>query len=160
MQLYRCRRAYEIKLRVTIAASGQGRWREELAFPQDCQASGYTPVLVVLDPTLNPKLQELGNAFIRAGGEAYTGQAAWEHLKATAGPIMARFLELYVHTPIQSLLRDTPARLPEVTFRMDEEQFTATIGEEVLIVRRDRVSTEPAEEEELPPDVDQLLPGL
>lgn len=34
-------KAYEIKIRVTIAASGQGRWREELEFPQDCQTSGY-----------------------------------------------------------------------------------------------------------------------
>ena len=40
--------AYEIKLRVTIAASGQGRFKEELEFPDDCKASGYVPVLVVL----------------------------------------------------------------------------------------------------------------
>jgi hypothetical protein len=31
------RHAYEIKIRVTIAASGQGRWREELEFPIDCR---------------------------------------------------------------------------------------------------------------------------
>ena len=29
-------RAYEIKIRMTIAASGQGRWGEELEFPEDC----------------------------------------------------------------------------------------------------------------------------
>ena len=29
-------KAYEFKLRVTIAASGQGRWKEELDFPSDC----------------------------------------------------------------------------------------------------------------------------
>ena len=34
---------------MTIAASGQGRWKEELDFPADCKASGYVPVLVVLD---------------------------------------------------------------------------------------------------------------
>ncbi len=45
--------AYEIKLRVTIAASGQGRWGEELDFPVDCANSGYAPILLVLDPTRN-----------------------------------------------------------------------------------------------------------
>src|SRR6266545_7731271 len=60
----RGKKAYEIKLRVTIAASGQGRWREELEFPGDCRASGYTPVLVVLDPTPNQKLDELRRAFL------------------------------------------------------------------------------------------------
>ncbi|KKZ11424.1 MAG: hypothetical protein TQ37_07195 [Candidatus Synechococcus spongiarum 15L] len=30
-------RAYEIKIRMTIAASGQGRWGEELDFPEDCR---------------------------------------------------------------------------------------------------------------------------
>ena len=43
--------AYEFKLRVTIAASGQGRFAEELSFPVECRASGLTPVLIVLDPT-------------------------------------------------------------------------------------------------------------
>src|SRR5215211_1087448 len=78
-------RAYEIKIRVTIAASGQGRWSEELDFPKDCQASGFTPVLVVLDPTANLKLDELNQAFIAAGGESYVGQAAWDHLASVAG---------------------------------------------------------------------------
>ncbi|MCG8346264.1 MAG: hypothetical protein MI924_00605 [Chloroflexales bacterium] len=66
-------RAYEIKIRVTIAASGQGRWGQELEFPKDCQASGFTPVLVVLDPTANVKLDELSQAFITAGGEGHIG---------------------------------------------------------------------------------------
>lgn len=35
--------AYELKLRVTIAASGQGRWGEELSFPFECQVAGITP---------------------------------------------------------------------------------------------------------------------
>jgi hypothetical protein len=43
--------AYEFKMRVTIAASGQGRFQEELAFARDCYHSGYIPVLLVLDPT-------------------------------------------------------------------------------------------------------------
>ncbi|WP_322493724.1 hypothetical protein [Chloroflexus sp.] len=46
--------AYEIKMRVTIAASGQGRWQAENDFPVDCRMSGYVPVLIVFDPTPNP----------------------------------------------------------------------------------------------------------
>ena len=82
-------RAYEIKIRMTIAASGQGRWGEELDFPEDCRHSGYVPVLIVLDPTPNPKLEELRAAFLDAGGEVHIGQNAWAHLKNLAGPTMA-----------------------------------------------------------------------
>ncbi len=56
-------RAYEFKIRVTIAASGQGRWQEELDFPADCRTSGFTPVLICLDSTPNPKLDALMAAF-------------------------------------------------------------------------------------------------
>jgi hypothetical protein len=149
------KRAYEIKLRVTIAASGQGRWREEIEFPNDCKASGYTPVLVVLDPTPNPKLDELRNVFLRASGEVYIGQDAWSHLKETAGPTTARFLELYVHIPIQSLLKEAPEQLPEISFKMDEAYLTVTIDGEVLTVRRDAVSVDISEQENLPEDVDE-----
>ncbi len=62
-------RAYEIKIRMTIAASGQGRWGEELDFPIDCRKSGYVPVLIVLDSTPNEKLTDLTNAFLAQGGE-------------------------------------------------------------------------------------------
>ena len=40
------KKAHKIKLRGTIAVWGQGRWKEELDFPSDWKASGYTPVLV------------------------------------------------------------------------------------------------------------------
>ncbi len=151
--------AYEMKLRVTIAASGQGRWREELEFPKDCRASGYTPVLIVLDPTWNRKLEELAEAFLREQGKVFIGQEAWDHLKASAGPTMARFLELYVHVPIQSLLRDAPEQLPEIAFRMSRKQFTVTIGDETLEIVRDAISSEPSEENELPADVDEHIPS-
>lgn len=152
-------KAYEIKIRVTIAASGQGRWREELAFPMDCKASNYTPVLVVLDPTPNPKLEELSNAFAAASGEVYIGQAAWNHLASVAGSTMARFLQVYVHEPIRSLLAETPADLPRMELRMAEGQLIA-IGEEELRVRRDRSMVLESDISELPDDVDESLPGL
>jgi len=52
-------KAYELKIRMTIAASGQGRWGEELDYPIDCKQSGFVPVLLVLDSTPNAKLTEL-----------------------------------------------------------------------------------------------------
>jgi hypothetical protein len=96
-------RAYEFKLRVTIAASGQGRFAEEIAFANDCRASQFTPVLLVLDPTPNPRLKELVARFRSVGGEAHLGDDAWEHLETKAGPVMATFVEKYVRRAIKSL---------------------------------------------------------
>jgi len=92
--------AYELKLRVTIAASGQGRFAEELSFAEDCKASGVKPILVVLDPTENDKLTGIQTAYRRVGGECYIGDAAWEHLEDAAGPTMASFIEKYVRRPV------------------------------------------------------------
>lgn len=97
-------RAYEIKIRVTIAASGQGRWREELTFPAEAKAAGFVPVLVVLDPTDNPKLAELVSAYRAAGGEHYLGEDAWAHLRATASAEMAIFLDEYIHAPLDAVV--------------------------------------------------------
>ncbi len=92
----RGKQAYEFKIRVTIASSGQGRWQEELEFPVDCRKSGYAPVLVVLDATANPKLAQLESAFLAQRGKVYKGEAAWRHLDEAAGQTMALFLEKYV----------------------------------------------------------------
>lgn len=95
--------AYEFKLRVTIAASGQGRFREEVQFAEDCHNSGARPVLVVLDPTPNARLTDLQSAYEQWGGRAYIGDAAWAHLEDEAGPVMARFIETYVRTPVADI---------------------------------------------------------
>lgn len=95
--------AYEFKLRVTIAASGQGRFGEELQFAEDCANSGALPVLVVLDPTPNHRLRDLQAAFEAKGGRAYIGDAAWAHLEAAAGGSLATFIERYVRTPISAI---------------------------------------------------------
>lgn len=151
-------KAYEIKIRVTIAASGQGRWGEELEFPKDCLASGFVPVLVVLDPTTNVKLEELSRAFLAAGGEIYIGQAAWTHLSAVAGLTMARFLEIYVHTPLQSLLKEAPQILPDLTLRMESDHIIMEVGPEYLIIKRDASNEIRASEDVLPEDVDDEGP--
>lgn len=95
--------AYEFKLRVTIAASGQGRFGEELQFAEDCRSSGVVPILVVLDPTPNPRLSELKAAYEAKDGHAYIGSEAWSHLEQEAGEVMARFIEKYVRAPVTEI---------------------------------------------------------
>lgn len=97
------RDAYEFKLRVTIAASGQGRFREELDFAKDCRESGYNPILLVLDPTPSTRLTDLKAEFERYGGGAFIGGEAWDHIDREAGPIMATFVERYVRKPIAEM---------------------------------------------------------
>jgi hypothetical protein len=159
----RDRRAHEFKLRVTIAASGQGRWKEELEFPADCKGSGYVPVLVVLDPTPNPKLDELTAKFLTAGGEAHVGDKAWEYLRSLAGVTMTRFLERYVHEPLDAVLAaapPVPEELPDLLLKMKHDQFTATLGGETLSVRRDASPEEASDPDALPEDVDEEVPGV
>ena len=81
--------AYEFKLRVTIAASGQGRFAEELSFPKQCAAAGLKPVLFVLDPTPSSRLAELQSAFLQAGGRTFIGEQAWQHMADESGEIMS-----------------------------------------------------------------------
>lgn len=156
-------RAYELKMRVTIAASGQGRWREELEFPLDCVASGMTPVLVVLDKTDSPKLKQLVDAFKSASGEAHVGDAAWTHLEEAAGPTMATFLEKYVRTPLEQLLavapEGDPARLSAIRFEMTTTDLAVRINEyEYRIARRPNPPDE--EPSRIPDDASDRLPGL
>jgi len=92
--------AYEFKLRVTIAASGQGRIGEEHQFAVDCKTSGAIPVLVILDPTPNPTMAGLKAVYEENGGRAYIGEEAWAHLEQEAGAVMARFIENYVRVPL------------------------------------------------------------
>jgi len=153
------KRAYEVKIRVTIAASGQGRWREELDYPVDCRSSGYTPVLLVLDSTPNPKLSELERAFRAQAGEVYVGQDAWQHLNALAGRTMAKFLEKYVRAPIDQLVREATDQLPEMVATMDDASISITIGGEVLHIDRTPEPSEQDDSDEIPADADDDLPG-
>lgn len=152
--------AYEFKMRVTIAASGQGRWGEELQFPDDCRNSGFKPRLIVLDPTENPKLTALADAFRKADGEVYIGDDAWRHLDHMAGPTMAVFLERYVREPIAQLLRDTPEPLPQITFKQSSGIIEITVDDETLVIRREVGEViEEDEEANLPSDVDEQIAG-
>ncbi len=97
--------AYEFKLRVTIAASGQGRFAEELSFPTECRASKLTPVLIVLDPTPSPLLTKLVDAFKKNDGKCYIGPDAWSHMETKAGKTMATFLERYIKPPLTEMAK-------------------------------------------------------
>lgn len=151
--------AYEFKMRVTTAASGQGRWGEELQFPRECRLSGFQPVLVVLDSTPNPKLTELANAFTAANGEVYTGSKAWEHLDDMAGPTMSQFLNNYVRGPISSLLAEADQVLPDLRVSFADNTITLSLGYESLTIHR--TPDAPSDEADaLPEDVDDQLPGV
>lgn len=117
--------AYEFKLRVTIAASGQGRFGEELSFPKECQAAGLTPILVVLDPTPSARLSELIAKFGSHGGRHYVGDDAWAHMDSKAGATMAVFLERYIRPPLTEMARHEETRPESI-------QLSWT-GDEILI---------------------------
>jgi hypothetical protein len=93
--------AYEVKIRITDAASRQGRLNEELAFPADCRFSDHIPRLLVFDPTPCDTLTQVLEAFEAEGGESYLGQDAYDHIGETAGPAQAEFLRRYVAEPLK-----------------------------------------------------------
>lgn len=140
------------------AYSGQGRWAEELSFPEDCRASAYVPVLVVLDSTPNAKLDELREAFETAGGESFVGGAAWEHLDGMAGPVMAKFLERYVHKPLQAVMEAAPRLLPPLAIRMDSGDLIVDVGSESFRIARDHAQLA-SDARNLPEDVDEEAQG-
>lgn len=150
--------AYEIKLRVTNAASGQGRWQEELDFPGDCKSSGFTPVLVVLDGTENNKLTQLAQRFQVHGGEVYIGVEAWRHLKTVAGTTMAKFLEKYVRAPLTNLLDQEPEQLLPFSSKVAGNTITLAVGDELLTIERLPAPEAAPEEDQMPADVTDHLP--
>ncbi len=151
--------AYEVKIRVTIAASGQGRWGEELSFPAEAAASGYKPILLVLDPTSNSKLLELADAFIEAKGEVFLGDAAWGHLEEAAGHVMARFLDKYVKNPIADMLKSSPVILPRLTMEYESSRITFGIGDTTSVVSRTEDSTLATTIDALPGDLNSETPA-
>ena len=129
--------AYEFKIRVTIAASGQGRWKEEIDFPLDAKNSGYKPILVVLDPTLNPKLEELIKAYESQDGASYIGEDAWSHLRSTAGETMGLFLDKYVRQPLANVIESSPENLPDIAFKMTDTAFSIELEKSIITYPRE-----------------------
>ena len=101
---------------------------------------GDEPVssLKVADVAFLPMLERLCEAFEAAGGESFVGDSAWEHLNSMAGSTMARFLDLYVHTPMLAVVEDMPQSLPPMTIRMDSGELAIDVGDETFRVSRDQ----------------------
>ncbi|MEQ1746580.1 MAG: restriction endonuclease [Saprospiraceae bacterium] len=128
--------AYEFKLRVTIAASGQGRFSEELSFPIECQAAGITPVLFVLDPTASNRLSELSAAFTASGGAVYLGEAAWAHLEEKSGETMARFIEKYIKPPLKAMNDFDTSSISSVRISWENNRIVIASDTEEYIIDR------------------------
>lgn len=128
--------AYELKLRVTIAASGQGRFSEELSFPKECYAAGLTPVLLVLDQTPSSRLDELANSFITAGGHTYIGDEAWNHMETQAGTIMSVFLAKYIRPPLQAMTEVDTLELQDINLSWRTDNIIISNTETRYVVDR------------------------
>jgi DNA (cytosine-5)-methyltransferase 1 len=143
--------AYEFKDRITIAASGQGRFAEEIAFPRDCAASGYVPVLLVMDPTPNPKLTQISLAFREAGGKVFLGDEVWQHLSELSGAEIATFVKKYVKDPVESIaLRERDLLDLGIRYRSgpDGDSIEVAIGETRWVIPRPRRDEAVAVEED------------
>lgn len=94
---------YELKMRVTIAASGQGRFSEEMSFPKEAEHAGLTPILVVFDGNESELLRKLKAQYVNCGGRCYIGQDAWNMLVNKAGKEMGIFINKYIYPPINAM---------------------------------------------------------
>lgn len=94
---------YELKLRVTIAASGQGRFNEEMTFPYEAKRAGLTPILVVFDPTPSTLLDQLKAKYVEEGGRYAVGEDAWTLLTDRAGEAMGKYIVKYIKPPISKM---------------------------------------------------------
>ncbi len=129
------RRAYEFKMRVTPAASGQGRFQEEMDFARDCAQSGYIPILLVLDPTPSTRLDSLTAEYGKYGGQAYTGDQAWEHIEGRAGRVMGSFVEKYIRVPLQEIDRAYTSLQP-IRFVSETDRLLIGAGKNTFAISR------------------------
>lgn len=143
--------AYEFKMRVTIAASGQGRFQEELDFARDCKGSGYLPVLLVLDPTPSTRLAELAAEFVVYGGKAYIGPEAWNHLEEKGGAVMGKFVERYVRVPLEQV-DSTVATLLPLSITDNGSSISIQLGTQHFSIPRARPELQIEDDEEADSD--------
>jgi hypothetical protein len=115
------------------------------------------------DPTRNPKLTELEQVFRNNGGEVYIGKAAWQHLESTAGSTLGRFLERYVHAPIEQLLDALPPadQMPELILNISGDSLSISVDGDTFTAKRS--APQPSEvaeiEGEMPEDADEEIGG-
>jgi hypothetical protein len=128
---------YELKLRVTIAASGQGRFGEELSFAEESKAAGYKPVLLVLDPTESSRLKELSKKFIECGGDFYHGEDAWRHMEEEAGETISVFVEKYIQPAIANVNALDLSSPESLSIEWKEGQVTISLSEKNYVISRE-----------------------
>jgi len=127
--------AYEFKLRVSIAASGQGRFGEELSFPIECKAAGLTPVLIVLDPTPSNRLTELKAAFETAGGKTHI-EDAWDFIESKAGDCMSTFIEKYLRPVLLQMASYDDALPKSITLKWETDNIQISTSQESFRIKR------------------------
>lgn len=127
---------YELKLRVTIAASGQGRFGEELSFPSESQKAGFIPILLVLDPTPSDKLTELSQKYIDCGGQSYNGEEAWSHMENKAGEIISVFIDKYIKPAILDIEEVTIPPLQSINLKWSQESIEISTDESTYEIKR------------------------
>ena len=104
--------AYELKLRVTIAASGQGRFSEEMRFPYEAKMAGLKPILIVFDSTPSVLLDKLKAKYVEEGGSYAIGEEAWNVLTNQAGHEMGKYILKYIR-PLITEMENEKAVLPQ-----------------------------------------------
>lgn len=127
---------YELKMRVTIAASGQGRFSEEMSFPYEAQMAGLTPILVVFDNNESTLLTKLKNRYVECGGRYYIGDDAWNILKERAGAEMGIFINKYIYPPINSMEIYLQSNPHNVTLSKEDSRIVITGEKGKYIVDR------------------------
>jgi hypothetical protein len=127
--------AYEFKLRVTIAASGQGRFQKMQDKAEDIRESGYRPILLVLDPSQpSDKLRKLIRRYEDQDGEVFVGNEAWEHLDERSGESMGTFIDLYVERMVTDLVEGERDGIEDITFRNEDGKIILEVaGEEFVL---------------------------
>ena len=127
---------YELKMRVTIAASGQGRFKEELSFPYEAKESGLKPILVVFDETESPLLTKLKAQFMKCGGKCFVGQSAWDMLYQKAGKEMSLFIRKYIYPPIQAMSHLVDSNPQSISIENIRSEIVISDGENKYIISR------------------------
>lgn len=128
---------YELKMRATIAASGQGRFGEEMSFPYEAQKAGLIPILVVFDENDSSLLNKLKQQYVDCGGRYYIGHDAWAMLKEKAGYGMGIFVDKYIYPPINTMethLNSNPRAI--CLQKTDDSVIVSNTNEEYRIKRR------------------------
>lgn len=129
-------RTYELKLRVTIAASGQGRFGEELSFAEESQAAGFIPVLLVLDPTPSNRLTELSDKYLACGGAFYHGEEAWKHMEQEAGEVISVFIEKYIKPAIQGIEEIEIEYPKSINLSWSDQEIEISDGASSYVIKR------------------------